>query len=258
MKSKVSLALAVIFVAAAVITSTTVALAGHEWIFLHHVDQGQGQESFDQCMPIESWNGHEDHEGDYYEGPYDNEGCEENEEPNDTPVVEPSATPTVEPSPTPTSTPTDEPELTPTPTEEGCGECDPPPSPTPTEILPPPTEVIPEETPQLPSAGFTSQYEIYALCEPWRLDVAGNVWAGHNDSSCEASEWWTYWQGKEFLFNGVWYTAVEYWIVDPTEVWLLGRATEFSLMLITCRGYSEETNSWSERLVIFANLSEGG
>ena len=92
--------------------------------------------------------------------------------------------------------------------------------------------------------------------EPWQLTVPGNVWAGHNQTGWVASTWWTLWEGKEFLFNGQWYTTVEYIIADPTEVELIGRAVDYDLMLITCRSYSAITNSWAERLVIFAELSQ--
>ena len=229
------------------------ATAGHEYIMLHHVDQGLGQESFDQCMPAESWNGHDDHEGDWYEGPFDNEECEESEDPTDEPeptdIPEPQATPTPTDAPEPTPTPTDEPQPTPTPTDEGCQrECEP----TTTPTNPTPTET---EEPELPKAGFTSQYEIMNG-EPWQLSVPGNVWAGHNQTDWPAGQWWTLWIGKEFLFNGQWYTTVEYIVADPLEVELIGRAADYDLMLITCRGYSAVTNEWSERLVIFANLSE--
>ena len=92
--------------------------------------------------------------------------------------------------------------------------------------------------------------------EPWQLSVPGNVWAGHNQTDWPAGQWWLLWEGKEFLFNGQWYTTVEYIIADPTEVELIGRAVDFDLMLITCRGYDPVSNSWAERLVIFAGLSQ--
>ena len=173
--------------------------------------------------------------------------------PEPTSVPDPTATPTDAPQPTPT--PSDEPgEPTPTPTDESCdGECDPTEVPTPTPTDPP----TPVETPELPKAGFVSQGEIING-EPWQLSVPGNVWAGHNQSDWPAGQWWMLWEGLEFEFNGEWYTTVEYIIADPTEVELIGRAVDYDLMLITCRGYDPLTNTWAQRLVIFANLSEGG
>ena len=106
------------------------AFAGHQWIMLHHVDQGQGQESFDQCMPIESWNGHEDHEGDWYEGPYDNDDCTNDPTPTNVPTEIPTDEPTPASTPEPRETPTNEPTQEPTPTK---------PRPTPTDRGPTPT-----------------------------------------------------------------------------------------------------------------------
>ena len=141
-----------------------------------------------------------------------------------------------------------DPELCPPdPTCEELQNCEPPP--------PPPPSNEPEE-PELPKAGFTSQYEITELGAPWQLTVPGNVWAGHNQTDWPAGQWWTLWIGKEFLFNGQWYTTVEYIIADPTEVELIGRAVDYDLMLITCRGYDPVTNTWAQRLVIFAELSQ--
>jgi hypothetical protein len=119
-----------------------------------------------------------------------------------------------------------------------------------------PTEPPLVETPELPTAGFTSQYEITDLGEPWQLTVPGNVWAGHNQTDWPAGQWWMLWEGQEFLFNGQWYTTVEYIIAGPLEVELIGMAVDYDLMLITCRSYDPITNLWAERLVIFANLSE--
>jgi hypothetical protein len=106
----------------------------------------------------------------------------------------------------------------------------------------------------LPKAGFVSQGEILTG-EPWQLTVPGYVWAGHNQEGWPAGEWWKLWEGKEFEFQGVWYTTVEYIIADPTEVELIGRAVDFDLMLITCRNFDPISNTWGERLVIFANRS---
>ena len=186
-------------------------------------------------------------------------------------VVEPTATPlpsTPTPTdvpPTPTVTPTDVPFCELYPDDPECQE--PTEEPTPTEEpsceelqncqteepTPPPPADTPE--PELPKAGFVSQGEIMNG-EPWQLTVPGNVWAGHNQTDWPAGQWWLLWEGKEFLFNGQWYATVEYIIADPTEVELIGRAIDFDLMLITCRGYDPETNAWAERLVIFADLSD--
>lgn len=159
------------------------------------------------------------------------------------PEPEETATPIPTDEPTPTETPVDDP--TPTPTDE----FDPTPTPT-EESLPSPT---PTDT-ELPKAGFVSQGEIMNG-EPWQLTVPGYVWAGHNQSDWPAGQWWMLWEGLEFQFNGAWYTTIEYIIADPTEVELIRRAADFDLMLITCRGYNPITNTWAQRLVIFANLS---
>ena len=86
--------------------------------------------------------------------------------------------------------------------------------------------------------------------------MRGKVWVGHNQGDWPGGQWGLLWEGKEFLFNGQWYTTQRYLIVDPTEVELIGRAVDYDLMLITCRSYSAITNSWAERLVIFAELSK--
>ena len=187
------LSAAVILVVAGVGVVFNVAYAGHQWIMLHHEQQGRGQPSFDLCMPIESWDGHADHVGDYYSGPFDNNEClppTPTQEPTNEPTIEPTATPTDAPQPTPT--PSDEPgEPTPTPTDESCdGECDPTEVPTPTPTDPP----TPVETPELPKAGFVSQGEIING-EPWQLSVPGNVWAGHNQSDWPAGQWRLLWAG---------------------------------------------------------------
>ena len=257
MKRRIAIILALAVAIIGAVIYTTAAYAGHQWIMLHHVDQGQGQQSFDQCMPLESWSGHDGHVGDWYEGPFDNDDCDEEEatdEPEDTPepteTEEPEDDPTATPDPTdaPEPTPTDvseEPTSEPTPDSEDCEiDCEP-------TATPPVTE----EPEQLPSAGFVSQVEIMNG-EPWQLSVPGNVWAGHNQADWPAGQWWMLWKDKEFYFNGEWYITQEYLIVDPTEVELIGRAVDFDLMLITCRGYDSVTNTWAERLVIFANLSE--
>lgn len=169
----------------------------------------------------------------------------------------PTNTPTDKPTPTPTNTPTDVP--TPTPTDDPrCQEECEDPTPTPTETPPDnptPTPTDPPSTPELPKAGFTSQYEILNG-EPWQLSVPGNVWAAHNQEGWIASTWWMLWEGKEFIFNGQWYTTERYVIADPTEVELIGQAVDYDLLLITCRNYDPVTNRWAERLLIFAELSQ--
>ena len=222
--------------------------------------------SIHSVADADSVGGHGDHEDDAWE-PYtygdldfDGQGdmalCEgaPTDEPEDTPepteTEEPEDDPTATPDPTdaPEPTPTDvseEPTSEPTPDSEDCEiDCEP-------TATPPVTE----EPEQLPSAGFVSQVEIING-EPWQLSVPGNVWAGHNQADWPAGQWWMLWKDKEFYFNGEWYITQEYLIVDPTEVELIGRAVDFDLMLITCRGYDSVTNTWAERLVIFANLSE--
>lgn len=188
------------------------------------------------------------HENDYL-GP-----CEEVEEPTPTPVPtdEPSETPTDEPTPAPTQTPPDDP--TPTPTETPEDE----PSPTPTDT-PPVDEPTP--TPGLPSAGFTSQYEVING-EPWIVMVNGDttVWAAHNDRQFDiASNWWSLWPGLEFYWEygdaPGWYRVTEYFIAEPNQVDLI-YSTEPDLILVTCRSYDPVANIWNERLVIYAELSE--
>ena len=144
----VILALAVAIIGAVIAMQP--AFAGHQWILLHHEDQGRGQPAFEQCMPAESWEGHEDHEGDWYEGPYDNNECEPSATATNTPDI--SATPTEEPteteepSVTPTEEPTDEPTQEPPPTEPGLDVT--PTEPVPTEGPgPTDTPVVPEPTP---------------------------------------------------------------------------------------------------------------
>jgi len=248
-----------ILILATVIITATIwrqsAAAGHAWAIWHHADQGRGQPAFEQCMPVESQAGHAGHEGDYEVGL-----CED---PNATPVPEPTETqePTNEPTNEPTDipNPTDAPEPTPTPTEEG----DPTPSPSvtptdegcelecgPTAI---PTDPPPVETPELPKAGFTSQYEITSLGEPWL--VTGTTWAAHNQEGWIASTWWQLWEGVEFPFQDRWYVVTDYILADPTDVYLIDGGKD--LTLITCRGYDPITNTWAQRLVIFAKLSEG-
>jgi sortase (surface protein transpeptidase) len=62
------------------------------------------------------------------------------------------------------------------------------------------------------------------------------------------------WTGKEFFFQGQWYTVTDYIIADPSEVNLIDGGEDITL--ITCRGYDPVTNTWAERLVIYAELSD--
>jgi hypothetical protein len=39
----------------------------HRWI--HHESQGQGDPSWDKCMPVSAWNGHYRHDGDVWGDP---------------------------------------------------------------------------------------------------------------------------------------------------------------------------------------------
>ena len=120
------------------------ALAGHQWILLHHEDQGIGQPAFEKCMPEESWEGHDDHEDDWFKGPYDNNDC--TNDPTEVPTDEPTPTSTEEPQPTPTDEPTEEPTIEPTSTDVG-------PDDTPTEPVPtegpgdPEPTVVPGDNP---------------------------------------------------------------------------------------------------------------
>ena len=252
------LSAAVILVVAGVGVVFNVAYAGHQWIMLHHEQQGRGQPSFDLCMPIESWEGHADHVGDYYSGPFDNNEClppTPTQEPTNEPTIEPTATPTDAPQPTPT--PSDEPgEPTPTPTDEGCdGECEPTEIPTPTPTDPP----TPVETPELPKAGFTSQMELING-EPWIVMVneQTTVWAAHNQEGWPAASWWQLFVGVEFYWeygdNPGWYRVTNYILAEPTDVHLI-YTTEPDLILLTCRGYDPATNQWAQRLVLYAEVS---
>mgnify|MGYP001601632824 CR=1 FL=1 len=188
------------------------------------------------------------HEEDYL-GP-----CEE-EDPTDVPQPTeapddplPTATEEPGPSPTPSDTPTEPP--TPTPVEDCDGDC--PPTATPTE----PTPIEPPVTPELPSAGFTSQTEIMNG-EPWIIMVNGDttVWAAHNQEGWIASTWWQLWEGVEFEFNGQWYTVTDYIFAQPEDVHLIYN-TDHALILLTCRSYDPATNTWAQRLVIYADLVE--
>ena len=262
MKRRIAIILALAVAIIGAVIYTTAAYAGHQWIMLHHVDQGQGQQSFDQCMPLESWSGHDGHVGDWYEGPFDNDDCDEEEatdEPEDTPepteTEEPEDDPTATPDPTdaPEPTPTDvseEPTSEPTPDSEDCEiDCEP-------TTTPPVTE----EPEQLPSAGYISQYDVMNG-EPWVVfmpDADTVVWAAHNQEGWIASTWWQLWVNVEFYWpygdSPSWYTVTNYIIADVTNVSLI-YATEPDVILVTCRGYSAETNTWAQRLVIYANLS---
>ena len=189
------------------------------------------------------------------------------DEPQPTPTDAPGPTPTDGPQPTPTDviTPTDEPtpteDPTPTPTEEPptCEELDTCETPTPT-----PTEVVPTEEPtpdKLPSTGFISQGEIMNG-EPWIVMLNGDttVWAGHNQEDWPAGQWWKLWTGVEFYWqygdSQGWYT-VTYYNADAavTDVHLI-YSTEPDIILVTCRGYDAETNTWAQRLVIYAEASD--
>ena len=252
------LSAAVILVVAGVGVVLNVAYAGHQWIMLHHEQQGRGQPSFDLCMPIESWDGHADHVGDYYSGPFDNNEClppTPTQEPTNEPTIEPTATPTDAPQPTPT--PSDEPgEPTPTPTDEGCdGECEPTEIPTPTPTDPP----TPVETPELPKAGLVSQYELTDLGAPWMVFVNGygtEVWAGHNgEDSWPATNWWQLWIGMEtyldFVAEPGWYRVVSYLPdTNPTDVYRMYDTENLDVLLITCRTYDPVSNTWAERLLV--------
>ena len=181
------------------------------------------------------------------------EGPPECEEDNCEPTEEPTPSPTELPyTPTPTDVPTDEPQPTPTPTEEGCrGDCV---EPTPTPEITP-TDA-PPVTPELPKTGFTSQYEVMNG-EPWIVMVNNDttVWAAHNQEGWPAGEWWKLWEGIEFEFNDQWYTVTDYMLAEPTDVHLI-YSTEPDIILITCRDYDPVTNTWAQRLVIYAEVSQ--
>ena len=178
-----------------------------------------------------------------------------------TEIPDPTPTPTDEPTPTPTDDPGCEvncEDPTPTPTDDpGCEQDCEDPTPTPTD--PPPTE--PPVTPELPKAGFTSQVEIMNG-EPWIVMVNGEttVWAAHNQEGWPAYEWAvTLWPGREFYWeyssSPGWYTVTDYILAQPEDVHLI-YSTKPDIILITCRGYDPVTNSWAQRLVIYADLSQ--
>ena len=226
--------------------------------------------SIHSVADADSVGGHGDHEDDAWE-PYtygdldfDGQGdmplCEgAPDEPEDTPepteTEEPEDDPTATPDPTdaPEPTPTDvseEPTSEPTPDSEDCEiDCEP-------TTTPPVTE----EPEQLPSAGYISQYDVMNG-EPWVVfmpDADTVVWAAHNQEGWIASTWWQLWVNVEFYWpygdSPSWYTVTNYIIADVTDVSLI-YATEPDVILVTCRGYSAETNTWAQRLVIYANLS---
>ena len=173
--------------------------------------------------------------------------------PDPTPTEEPTQEPTQEPTPTeePTNepTPTETPTVEPTPTEPG---------PTPTDLGPTPTDPPPNSSPEpaleLPSTGDVGTEEVDGT--PWLFMLNGptQVWAGHNQSNWPAGAWFAFWEGVEFEFNGAWYTVTDYIIATPDQVELI-YSTEPDLILITCRGYDKSTNTWAQRLVIYADLS---
>ena len=214
----------------------------------------------------------------------------ETEEPEDDPTATPDPTDAPEPTPTdvseePTSEPTPdsedceigcEPTATPPVTEEpptceeieNCETPEPTPTnvgePTPTdEPAPTPTDIPsgPEPDVQLPSAGeFVSQTELLNG-EPWIVMVNDGiaVWAGHNGvQDSPANDWWKLWSGIEFYWAygdaPGWYKVVEY-IPDaePTDVQLMYRTDiDYDILLITCRTYDVESNTWLNRLLVYA------
>ena len=215
-------------------------------------------------------NGHGDHDGDAwapftyggvdYPGQGDMENCDE-QEPQPNPIKTPTSTPTEEPTPTdapqPPPTPTtEEPQPTPTPTDPGC-ERDCEPTETPTD---------PPLTTELPSAGFTSQYEVTNLGTPWLVFVnehGTQVWAGHNgEDDWPATSWWRLWIGVEvyldFVNEPAWYRVVSYNPnVATNDVAQMYDTQGTSVLLITCRSYDATTNIWQERLVVGLVRSDG-
>ena len=256
--------LAGLFVFVALLVSVAVVYADQPEILKIDVCHATGSEnnpyvlvnvSIHSVEDANGLNGHGDHEDDAWE-PFTYDGVDYPGQgdmswcdgaPTEVPTDEPTPTSTEESTATPTEEPTDEP----TPTSPG---------PTPTDIGPTPTDTPPSDDPdsdvQLPSAGFISQTEIMNG-EPWivMLNEDTTVWAAHNQEGWPAAEWWQLWEGVEFEFNGQWYTVTDYIFAQPTDVHLI-YSTEPDIILITCRGYSAETNSWSQRLVIYAELSD--
>lgn len=220
------------------------AFAGHQWILLHHEDQGRGQPTFDQCMPIEAWDGHADHIGDSYQGPYDNNECLPS-----TPTLAPTEVPTDEPTPTETEEPQ------PTPTEDpGCEEdCEPTdePGPTPIDPSPVPTEGPgPTDTPvvpdRLPETGDGLSTETWPC---WGT----NVYCAHNGVDGSIGETWVfYYEGETILFDGQTYVVEARLRVPADQVSILDNAADYDLVLITCTNYVNGV--WLERVVIFAEL----
>jgi len=163
---------------------------------------------------------------------------------------EPTATPTPTDAPQPTPTPTDEGQPTPTPTDEDCGgECDPTEVPTPTPTDTPPTlEPTPTAT-ELPKTGDGLSPEAW-LC--WGT----NVWCAHNGVDGSEGELWVFlYSGATVAFRGQLYTVESVEKVTPDMVQSLDDAVNYDIALVTCSNYVGGV--WVNRVIVFANLSEG-
>ncbi len=166
--------------------------------------------------------------------------------PTDTPTPGPSPTPedtpTPGPSPTPTETPT-EPTPTPTPT-------DPPEEPTPTPTsTKPPRDPTPTAT-HLPKTGPDDE-NVWGN-EPW-LCWGDNVWCAHNGvDGSPAQDWVFLWEGQTFEFAGETYQVALVEQVQPDDTEVLEKASDYDVVLITCRNWTP-SGAWLDRLVVFAN-----
>jgi len=209
---------------------------GQQWILLHHESQGEGDPSWTACMPDDAWSGHDDHEGDWKEGPFNNNRCEEDEPTSVPPTVTP--VPTDVPTEEPTATPTDVPGE-PTPTDE-------PPAPTPTHL--PDDNDKPE---RLPNTGSPTEWDGRA----WQEPSSKNTWYGHNGVGGIATSWTLLNPGDTFEFYGMEYVVTGWFKVAPESTWVIDGALDMSpygLTLITCTGYNTQTGEWAYRLVVYA------
>ena len=229
--------------------------AGHGWILLHHEDQGQGQPAFEQCMPVESWEGHGGHVGDWFLGPYDNDDCvptddeptatpvptnEPTGEPTDGPTGEPTDGPTDEPTNEPTDEPTQEPTDEPTPTDLG---------PTPTPPGPVPTDAPPTGSPEPPVVADRLPDTGDGLsADPW-LCYGTNVWCAHNGVDGSPGEQWVFLHpGATVTHDGITYTVAYVGRVPASQVSVLDDAGDYDLVLLTCTNYDGYV--WLERVVV--------
>ena len=220
---------------------------GQKWILLHHESQGDpSDESWTKCMPDDAWSGHDDHEGDWKEGPFDNNKCEE----SDPTEVPPTATtvPTDEPTATPTDAPPDQ-----TPTDE-------PPGPTTTNE---PTNDDDDKPERLPNTGAlpTTVDPFTWAPDVWREDgLPENLLLTHNGAKTGfGSQVVQLQRGDVFGHPSLGssdYEVVGVLRVDAEDVWVLDTVQNFDgLVLMTCSGYNTSTQIWRFRVFVF--LQEG-